>query len=338
VEHEQQHQHQQRQPRWVRITWWVLGGVVVLLGAHGLVGFGGEWMHEALDEWVSTGAEWVAVVVCFVGAARATRGRLAWFVIGVALASWTIGDTIAALRHDPEVLVSLSDIFWLAWYPLVVVALALLVRDRVPVFEFHRWLDGIVVMLVIATPWVALFLEPAADRSHASTLDAVVDFAYPLGDVVLVGAVLGVLAIMGWRARPMWFALAAAFTALGVADAVYSVDAIGGRYRSETAFDALWLAGILLIAFAAWLPHPGELEPVEVTGWQAIALPIAAQTLAVVIQVYGLFAYVPPGERVLTIVVLLISILQLIVTRPRPRATQALVPRTAAQPDHFPSA
>ncbi len=74
------------------------------------------------------------------------------------------------------------------------------------------------------------------------------------------------------------------------------------------------------------------------TGWQAIALPIAAQMLAVVIQVYGLFAYVPPGERVLTIVVLLISILQLIVTRPRPGATPAPEPRTAAQPDHLPSA
>jgi hypothetical protein len=73
----------------------------------------------------------------------------------------------------------------------------------------------------------------------------------------------------------------------------------------------------VLLAYAAWLPHPGELEPVRVTGWRAIALPVTAQVIALSIQVYGLFWYVPQSERILTIVVLLIAIVQIIVTRPR---------------------
>jgi hypothetical protein len=150
-----------------------------------------------------------------------------------------------------------------------------------------------------------------------------VDFAYPLGDAVIVGAMLGVLALMGWRAGPMWFALCLGFATLGIADAIYSVDALGHSYSAETSFDALWLAGLLLIAYAAWLPHPGRLEPVTVTGWRAIALPLAAQCFAVGLQIYGLFAYVPPSERILTIVVLLIAIVQIVVTRPRASDAQS---------------
>jgi hypothetical protein len=172
-------------------------------------------------------------------------------------------------------------------------------------------------MLVVVTPWVALFLQPAADQSHAGSLVDVVDFAYPLGDAVLVGATLGVLALMGWRAGPMWLALVIAFTALGVADAVYSVGTLVHSYSSDTVFDALWLGGLVLIAFAAWLPHPGRLDPVEVYGWKAIALPLIAQCIAVSLQLLAMFVEVPVAERVLTIVVLLVAIVQIVVTRPR---------------------
>jgi len=142
-----------------------------------------------------------------------------------------------------------------------VVALALLVRDRVPRFELHRWMDGVVVMLVVVTPWVALFLEPAANHSNASGVVDAVDFAYPLGDAILVGSMLGVLALMGWRAGPMWTALCVGFATLALADAIYSVDVLGHSYNAETSFDAVWLAGAMLVAYAAWLPHPGKLEP-----------------------------------------------------------------------------
>jgi hypothetical protein len=56
---------------------------------------------------------------------------------------------------------------------------------------------------------------------------------------------------------------------------------------------------------------------VRVTGWKAIALPLAAQMFAVALQIYGLFFFVPRSERILTIIVLLIAIVQIIVTRPR---------------------
>jgi hypothetical protein len=214
---------------------------------------------------------------------------------------------------------SISDVFWLAWYPLVVVALVLLVRERVAVFELHRWIDGVVVMLLVATPWVALFLEPVSVHSHASTLATVVAFAYPLGDAVLVGATLGAYALMLWRPGRMWLLLGFGLVLMGVADAVFSVQTLGHSYDHGRIYDAAWVAGALALAYAAWQTRPGELEPKVVKGWPAIALPLVAQFLAATIQVYGYFEEIHRIERVLTVIVLVIAMVQIVVTRPRSR-------------------
>ncbi len=247
---------------------------------------------------------------------------------------WFLGDALWSLNGDHATLASASDVFWLAWYPLVLTGLGLLVRARVPRFEFHRWIDGVVVMLLIATPWIAVFLEPAADRSGASTLADAIDFAYPLLDAVVLGAVIGAMALTAWRPGRMWLLLAVGFTALSVADAVYSLDALAHGYTSETGFDALWLLGISLVAYCAWLPSPARLPAVRLVGWRAIALPVVAQVVAIGIQVYGVFNEVPVGEHVITIAVLLIATIQIIGTRPRaepPAEARAEEPRADAR-------
>jgi hypothetical protein len=76
----------------------------------------------------------------------------------------------------------------------------------------------------------------------------------------------------------------------------------------------------MLVAYAAWQPHPGRLERREVIGWQAIALAIAAQALAIAIQTYAIFDEVPRSERILTVIVLIIATIQIVVSRPRPRS------------------
>ena len=191
------------------VVWVGLIVVAIALAIHGVTNAGGETAHDVLENWVSDAAVWTVAIMCLVAAVRARHNRAAWFLVATALVLWAIGDTLWSLRGDPDVVTSISDVFWLAWYPLIVAALVLLVRDRVPGFELHRWIDGVVVMLVVATPWVALILQPAAEHSSANTLADAVDFAYPLGDAIVVGATLGVLALMGWRAGPMWTALCA---------------------------------------------------------------------------------------------------------------------------------
>jgi diguanylate cyclase len=296
--------------------------VVALYAAHQGLGLGGRGVDGLFDYWINAGLLWFAAVACVGGALRASRSRAAWLLVALALASWATGDTIWSIRVGDAAtppLTSISDVFWLAWYPLIVAALALLVRERVPGFELHRWIDGVAVMLLVATPWVAVFLQPVAEHSSASGLAVVLNFVYPLGDAVLVGAILGVFALMDWRAGPMWLAFGVALTVIGVADAISSVQALGHSH-DRGVYDAAWAGAAILVAYAAWQPHPGRLERREVTGWRAIALAIAAQALAASIQTYAIFNEIPHSERILTVIVLMIATIQIVLSRPRPRS------------------
>jgi diguanylate cyclase len=306
----------------IGVLWPIMAVLVALYAAHQGLGLGGRGVDGFFDDWINDGLLWCAAVACLVGALRASRSRVAWLLVALALASWAVGDTIWSIRFGHAAAppsTSISDVFWLAWYPLIVAALALLVRDRVPGFELHRWIDGVAVMLLVATPWVALFLQPVAEHSSASGLAVVLDFAYPLGDAVLVGAILGVFAVMAWRPGRMWLALGVALTVMGVADAVNSVQALGHSH-DRGVYDAAWAGAAILVAYAAWRPHPGRLERREVTGWSAIALALAAQALAVSIQTYAIFDEIPRSERILTVIVLVIATIQIVVSRPRPRS------------------
>jgi len=306
----------------IGVLWPIMAVPVALYAAHQGLGLGGRGVDGLFDDWINDGLLWCAAVACLVGALRASRSQAAWLLVALALASWAVGDTIWSIRFGVAAVsssTSISDVFWLAWYPLIVAALALVVRDRVPGFELNRWIDGVAVMLLLATPWVALVLEPVAEHTSATRLAVVLDFAYPLGDAVLVGSVLGVFALMAWRPGRMWLALGVALMVMGVADAIYSVQALGHSH-DRGVYDAAWAGAAILVAYAAWQPDPGRLERREVTGWSAIALAIAAQALAVSIQIYAFFDEIPRSERILTVIVLVIGMIQIVVSRPRPRS------------------
>ncbi|HUA45016.1 MAG TPA: hypothetical protein VMA77_07305 [Solirubrobacteraceae bacterium] len=306
----------------IRVIWPVLALVVALFAAHGSLGLGGRGADGLFDHWINDGLLWCAAIACAAGASRATRSRAAWLLVALALASWAAGDTIWSVRFGDAAAppqTSISDVFWLAWYPLIVAALALLVRDRIPGFELDRWIDGVTVMLLVATPWVALFLEPVVEHSSASGLAIVLNFAYPLGDAVLVGSVLGLFVLMDWRPGKMWLALGVGLMAIAVADAVSSVQALEHTH-DRGIYDAAWAGAAVLVAYAAWQPYPGRLERREVTGWRAIALAVAAQVLAISIQTFAFFHEVPRGERILTVIVLVMATIQIVVSRPRPRS------------------
>ena len=137
--------------------------------------------------------------------------------------------------------------------------------------------------------------------------------------------VLGVFALMAWRPGRLWVLIGTAFAAMTVGGAIYAVQGIEGTYVGG-GYDFLWSASAVLIAYAAWRPSPGEVEPREVFGWQAIALPVAAQALSGAIQVYGLFHEIPRSERIVTFVVLAIATMQIIVSRPQRSPEQELPP------------
>ena len=56
----------------------------------------------------------------------------------------------------------------------------LLARDRIIGFDLQRWIDGVAVTLIAATPLVALVLQPAVEEGEqGTTLGRIIEVTYP---------------------------------------------------------------------------------------------------------------------------------------------------------------
>ena len=99
------------------------------------------------------------------------------------------------------------------------------------------------------------------------------NLAYPLGDIVLMGSILGVLALSGFRPGSGWLPLGAGFMVFGLSDAIYSVQATVGTYRVRGVLDVGWPAAHLLIAYAAWMPSRPA-RRVRSDDWRTASLPV----------------------------------------------------------------
>jgi hypothetical protein len=300
---------------------WLLLGVLTVLEAindvFGVVGPG--WLY---DDWVHNLILAICALLILARAAYEPIARPAWLAFGVAVLLWFVGSAAwsvvyAAQPHAPYP--SFADIFWLAWYPLLAVGMVYLIRVRVPRFELHRWMDGIAVTLLVLAVGFALVIQPATEHKTVGLLAAVVVFIYPVLDVLLIGAVLGVYGLLGWKPDTMWLLIGLAIVSTSVADAVFAVQEADARaVVSGNRYDFIWTAGALLLALAAWAGSPeAEAKPAVVTGMRAVALALFAQALAIGIQIYAVFREVGRSERIVTAVVLVVASVQIILTRPR---------------------
>jgi hypothetical protein len=319
--------------------WLVLGVLTILEALNDLFGFAGPgWLY---DNWIHNAILGVCAVLVLARAAYEPIARPAWLAFGVALLLWFIGSVGWDLAYSGQSHVpypSFADIFWLAWYPLLGLGIYYLIRIRVPQFELHRWMDGIAVTLLVLAAGFALVIQPATEHKTVGQLAAIVVFAYPVLDVLLIGAVLGVYGLLGWKPDTMWLLIGLAIVSTSVADAVFAVQQADARaVVSANSYNFIWTAGALLIALAAWAGSPeAEADPQMVTGMRAVALALFAQALAIGIQLYAVFREVGRSERIVTIVVLVVASVQIILTRPHrrdadepPRAETA--PRTPVE-------
>ena len=322
----------------VRFALLALLSIVAFDALHELFGLAGSRYSNLIDSYFYDLAATGAGILMLVRG-LAERDDRGWVLLALGTFSWVFGDILSDLNIGKGNGVSVSDAFWLAWYPLASGGLMMLVRARFKDFDFARWVDGIALALVIATPGVALALQPAVDESHVSLLAHIVDVAYPAGDILLLGATIGVIALTGWRPGRTWYLVSIGLSIWVVADALYSVQLTKGTYVAGV-YDYLWPAGLLVLAYAAWQPRVVQ-SARELYGWKAVLLPVACQVFALGTQVWGLVATLGESERIMTIAVLTVVIVQLYVSRPRPRVNvttdrrprleSAVVP--AASPD-----
>ena len=305
-------------PAGLRYVWCGLAVLTALEAASELGWLGGPaalyqlWLHDLVLV--------AAAVLMLARAAFEPTARKAWLAFGLAMAVWGVGTVTWSVlyggrAHPPYP--SVADVFWLLWYPLMVAGIVFLIRVRFRRFELHRWMDGIAVMLIVLVAGFALVVQPVAEASEEGWLATIVDFSYPVLDVLLIGAVLGVYGLLGWRPDAMWILIGVGILATTAADAAFAVQQARGVSESGH-YDFVWTLGALAIAYAAWVRAPSaQGDDDVVTGMRAIVLALIAQALAIGIQIYAYFEEVGRTERLVTVIVLVVASVQIILTRPR---------------------
>jgi hypothetical protein len=305
------------QRRALRAGWVLLGLLVVVEGTHdvGLIGGG----RAFVEDWLHSVLLIAAAALCLGHGALVPRARPASLAFGAALTAWALGDVSWTILYEDRAeapFPSVSDAGWLAWYPFTALGVALLIRRSVASFHWHRWMDGLAVMLIAMTPCVALFLQPAIEESPSGTAATALAVAYPILDTLLIGAVLGVYGLLAWHVDRAWLLLGLGCVLMTVGDGLFAVQETRGSTIDAT-YDFTWSLGALLMALAVWHAPDTPATVPEEAGWRAIVLPLAAQALAIGIQVLGLFHELGTAERVVTIVVLLVAMAQIVISRPR---------------------
>src|SRR6185437_14032000 len=187
-------------PAWLSAVWLVLVVIVVLEAVDELFDVGGPkvlyetWFHDAVLA-ASAG-------LILARAAYEPKARAAWVAFGLAQTTWLVGNVAWSIAYSGRAnppYPTFADVLWLLWYPLIFLGIASLIRLRVDNFELHRWMDGIAAVLVVLVAGSAFVLHPVLEGHHQGTLAAVVDFSYPVLDILVIGALLGVYGLVGWR-------------------------------------------------------------------------------------------------------------------------------------------
>ena len=236
----------------------------------------GSGAHDFFEIWVYNLLIGAAALFCLARAVFHSAERPAWLALGVGLLSWAAGEAyyslfLADLSEPP--LPSVSDALWLGFYPACYVAIVLLVRERVREFRSSLWLDGLVGALAAAAIAADLVFGALVGHGRESATVAV-DLSYALGDLLLLGFVVAVCGLTGWRPGRGLGMVGAGLVASAVVDGYFLYESATGATVDSTLIATLWPASTLLLGFAAW-QRPTVSEPIRFEGWRVLVMPSA---------------------------------------------------------------
>jgi diguanylate cyclase (GGDEF)-like protein len=298
----------------VRLIAMLLAAALALHAVHAVTGFGGAGVDDAIATWLYDAVLFGAALLCAARAVLVASRRLAWGVLALGLAAWASGDlywTLVVEGTPAEDTVTLGDVGWLAFYPACYVALGMLVVARVPRLPRSAWLDGLIAATAAGAAGAALILPTLIDGVSGAPMDTmIVNLAYPVGDIMLLGMVVGVFTASGWRLDRMWLLFGGGLAASAAADALYLDRLWRDLYTSGGLIDTLWLASALLMAAAAWQPAPPVREARR-TVW-TLAVTVVAGLLAIGLETYDHFTEIGHASLVLATATLVLAMLRML--------------------------
>jgi hypothetical protein len=229
-----------------------------------------------------------AVLLTAARAIAVKRNRLAWALIALGLAMWTVGDLCWTLWFNAMEVApypNVGDAFYLGMYVLLYVALALLMRDRIRAFPAWLTIDGLLAGLTLAAVAAGSVLEPVRAATEGSTAVVATTLAYLVGDLLLLVMVLVAFAATAWRPGRSWWLLGGGLVVCALAASFFVFQESTGAYEAGGWLDNLWPAALAAIAMAAWCStaRPSRVH----VGWSIGALPLIAGVTAIVALVHA---------------------------------------------------
>lgn len=234
------------------------------------------------------GAATTAAVACFWAARRALPAlkgsRLPWLLLGASCAAWALGQAVWTVQEQGGQEVPFpgpADIGFLSASVLAIPAVLLFMKP--PASRRELWLlllDGLgTSLLLMITAWVLLLRGPTlAEPDH---LMAAIAAAYPLLDLVILGALLSAFPRMSHTGKRRLWPLVAGLSCITFADLAFNYASLTGSYATGQWPDLGWIGGFALIAVLARDPgaSTNPLRMGSPTGLET-ALPFAAVPLA----------------------------------------------------------
>ncbi|HTU84359.1 MAG TPA: EAL domain-containing protein [Solirubrobacteraceae bacterium] len=294
---------QDRTPALIWPLYAVLSALAIGYMVTQLLNLNWDWVNG----WGVDGFEIVVSGLCVLKAITMRRGRAIPVLLGIGLLCWATGDivlTIQSLGGATPPSPSLADAFYLTFYPVTYAALMLLLRSQVKRFSLASWLDGAVAGFGAAALCATFAFTSVLRHDGGNSLGVAVNLAYPVGDVLLLGFVVGGAAIVSGRRRLPWIVLAAGYALITVGDifnALNSTSFVGTVFN-----DIAWPLSILLVSLAVWIRTPAP-RPTVAEEPPGFVLPALAAAGALAILLVGSLNHVGRVSLGLAVATLLVA-------------------------------
>jgi two-component system cell cycle response regulator len=270
----------------------VLFGGMALVVLYDWMGIGGPGLDGAINGVAYDSVVVCAGLACFLRASRGGPERAAWIAIGASIIAWAGGEiwwTLYIEGNPDAPYPSPADLGYLAFYPLAVLGLYLLVRARAQELDRRLWMDGLIAALGTGALGAALLFEFVADHTSGSAVEVATTLAYPFGDVVLVSLIVGVIALTRWRPGRTWTLLLAGLAVMAVADVAFTLQTYEATVPGGDWVEPLYLISAVLLGIEAWQPQAAPILPdARFDGWREMMVPgiVATAMIALVVLQY----------------------------------------------------
>ena len=279
----------------------VLFGGATLVAIHDWAGIGGAGLDVAINSVVYDAVVVCAGLGCLTRALRGGPERGAWFAISAAVLAWAGGEiwwTASIEGNASPPYPSPADVGYIAFYPLAILGLYLLVRARAVELDRRLWMDGAIAALGTAALGAALLFEFIADRATGSAAEVTTTLAYPIGDLVLISLIVGVIALTRWRPGRTLSLLLGGLAVMAIADVAFTLqtfDAVPGGDWIEP----IYLISAVLLGAEAWQPETDPIYPeARFDGWRELIVPgIVAGAMIVL----GILQYLHSSSALTTV-------------------------------------